>query len=134
MSKDTAVIKLPAISNGDRITVTVLAACSSTGTVTLRDDAAVYATLRKTGGSDRAQFLGYETAVYGGGGNLRVELDVTHASQTMKLKPLVNFLAVSNPAGTVKGGAYTIAVEDLPDGEDYNDYVITVLSTKKANA
>ncbi|MDR1095662.1 MAG: hypothetical protein LBL31_04680 [Spirochaetaceae bacterium] len=134
MSKDTATIKLAGISKGDRITVTVLAACSSTGTVTLRDDSAVYATFQKTGASDRAQFLGYETAVCGGGDNLRVELDVTHSFQTMKLKPLVNFLAVSNPAGTLKGGSYTIAVEDLPDGEDYNDYVITVLSTKKANA
>jgi hypothetical protein len=133
MSKDTATIKLAGIAKGDRITVSAIAACGSTGTITLRDDSAVHATLKKDSQSIQTQFLGHGSAVYGGGANLRVELDISHVSYTMKLRPLVNCLALSDAAGAVKGGAYTIAVEDTADGDDFNDYVITVLSTKKAN-
>ncbi|MDR1467936.1 MAG: fucose-binding lectin II [Spirochaetaceae bacterium] len=124
MSKAT--IKLTAVANGERMTVSVITACSNTGTITLLDDSTVYGTLKKTT-SGQPQFLGAFSAIYGGGSNLRVELDIT----TSSLKTLVDYLAILDGAGTAYGGCYTIAVEDSTDN-DYNDYVIAVLVTKKA--
>jgi hypothetical protein len=131
MSSDTIVIKLGAISKGERITTLVIAACGSSGTIVVRDDAKIYATLPKNSGG-QAQLVGPATGVYEGAPNLRVELNATHPSYTIKLKPLVNHQTISDGTGGIKGGAYTIAVEDWTD-DDYNDYVISVVSTKKAN-
>jgi hypothetical protein len=132
MSRDTKTVKLEAVSKGERITISAIAACGSTGTITLRDDSTVYAAFRKESQDTGPKLLGLATAVYGGGGNLRLELDITHVSYEMKIKPLVYHMAIADGTGGVKGGAYTVAVEDWTDG-DYNDYVISVVSTKKAN-
>jgi hypothetical protein len=130
MSSNFITIKLGAVNKGERITLSAIAACGSTGTITLRDDSKTYATLEKKSISTTPQLLGHVSAVYDGGGGLRLELNITHISYTMTLKPLVNHLTFSDAKGDIKGSSYTIAVEDAAD-DDYNDYVITVLATKK---
>ncbi|MDR2633335.1 MAG: hypothetical protein LBC51_06895 [Treponema sp.] len=132
MSSDKAVIQLGAIPKGERITIMAIAACGSTGTIILRDDSTVYATLEKTNSSIQAQLLGPVSGVYTGA-NLRLELNISHTSYNIKLKSLVHYLAISDGPGDIKGGAYTVAVEDYTDN-DYNDYVISVVSTKKVNS
>jgi hypothetical protein len=131
MYNDTAIIKLGAIQKGERITISAIAACSSTGSIVLRDDINTYATLQKPNPSDRAQLLGPVTGVYSGA-NLRLELNISHPNYAIKLKSLVDHLTISDGAGDIKGGSYTVAVEDYTDN-DYNDYVVSVVSTKKVN-
>jgi hypothetical protein len=131
-SSDKAVIKLGAIAKGERITIMAQAACGSTGTITLLDDSKTYATLKKDDVGINTRFLGYGSGIYDGAPNLRVELNISHVNYAIKLKPLVNHWTISDCNGAIKGGVYNIAVDDWTD-DDYNDYVITVVSTKKAN-
>jgi hypothetical protein len=129
MGTDSTKIYLGAVTQGERITVSVITATSSAATIVLLDDRNTYAALQKSA-SAIPQILTPVTAVYSGGSNLRLEISIP-GSQAASVKSVVNHVYIMDGTGGIKGGAYTVALEDSDDN-DYNDYVITVTSTKKA--
>jgi hypothetical protein len=118
------------IPKGASIAISAVAACGSTGTITLLDDSKTYAVLKKENEQISPQPLGHVVAVYSGGTNLRLEFNITHTSYIMKLKSIVNHLDISDENGDLKGGIYNIAIENWTD-TDYNDYVVTIVADYK---
>jgi len=132
MGKDSATIKLQGISSGQRMTISALAMCGSTGTIVLRDDTTVYAEMKKVDQGVSPQLLGHITAKYTGGSNLRLEVSVSHVSIAMDIKSIINYANIVEPSGVIKGNVCNVAIEESTDG-DYNDYLITIVSTDKVN-
>lgn len=118
------------VKNGQRMTISAISACGSTGTIVLRDDSKTYATLKKTSESHLYQHLGNASDKYIGGNNLRVEISISHSSYQISIKQLVNSTSLIDSKGNIVGIVYTIAVEDYDD-YDYNDFFITITITNK---
>lgn len=118
------------VKSGQRITISAISACGSTGTIVLKDDSKTYATLRKTSQAHQYQHLGNASDKYTGGKNLRVEINIEHSSYQISIKQIVSNTNLVDSKGNIVGSVYTIAVEDYND-YDYNDLFITITVTNK---
>lgn len=118
------------VKSGQRITISAISACGSTGTIVLKDDSTTYATLSKTSEGHQYQYLGNSSDKYTGGKNLRVEINIRHSSYQISIKQIVNNTNLVDDNGKIVGSVYTIAVEDYDD-YDYNDFIITITVTNK---
>lgn len=118
------------VKSGQRMTISAISACGSTGTIVLKDDSKTYATIRKSSEAHQYQYLGNASDKYMGGRNLRVEINIQHSSYQISIKQIVNNTNLVDSKGNIVGSVYTIAVEDYDD-YDYNDFVITIMITNK---
>lgn len=118
------------VKSGQRMTISAISACGSTGTIELKDDSKTYATIRKSSEGHHYQYLGNASDKYMGGRNLRVEINIQHSSYQISIKQIVNNTNLVDSKGNIVGVVYTIAVEDYDD-YDYNDFVITIMITNK---
>lgn len=118
------------VKQGQRMTISAISGCGSTGTIVLRDDSKTYATLKKSSQSHQYQHLGNASDKYAGGNNLRVEISLNHVSYKISIKQIVNSTSLVDSKGDIVGTVYTIAVEDYDD-YDYNDLFITITITNK---
>lgn len=118
------------VKSGQRMTISAISACGSTGTIELKDDSKTYATIRKSSEGHQYQYLGNASDKYTGGKNLRVEINIQHSSYQISIKQIVNNTKLVDKKGKIVAIVYTIAVEDYDD-YDYNDFVITIMITNK---
>lgn len=118
------------VKNGQRMTISVISNCWSTGTIVLRDDSQIYSTIKNSTATNKHQLLGTASEKYSGGKNLRVNIDIENSDYDINIKQTVTNTNMINSNGKIIGNIYTIAIEDLSDNE-YNDFVITVLITNK---
>lgn len=118
------------VKRGQRMTISAISSCWSTGTIILRDDRKIYATLKNDKATNRHQLLDTKSLKYTGGKNLRVEIELENSTYDIKIRQTVTNTNMINSDGKVIGNIYTIAIEDLSDNE-YNDFVITILITNK---
>jgi len=124
MAKASSSVKLEKILKDQQMNIVVTTACASTGKVILRDDKTVYAQFSKGYKEYSQKLLGQAFATYNGGSNLRLEfVDIEH--DKVELKHIASYQSIVHPVGNIKGGVYTIAVEDWSD-HNYNDYVVTI--------
>lgn len=118
------------VKKGQRMTISAISSCWSIGTIILKDDTDIYATLDNDEATNTHQFLGFKSKKYNGGKNLRVEIEIESSKYDINIKQTVTNTNMVNSDGKIIGNIYTIAIEDLVDNE-YNDFVITVLITNK---
>ena len=129
-------VPLTNIVKGQIMTITATTNSASEGTVVIKDDAEEYARWEKNPAKDELEFLGYVCAVCKGGDNFRVEFQKIKHDGAVELKPKVTYQKRMHPCGRVVGGIYIIEIEDWSESdggdEDYDDYVITIVTENSA--
>lgn len=113
---------------GDFMLWSVCSQCLNTFSVVIRDDSKIYATVRKSTKATDLQKLSQDSAFYGGGENLRIEVEFDKQSVDIQ-ESTVSGGIVGGHSRTV-GYSYTYCLEDEGD-EDYNDVYIAIIAWRK---
>lgn len=119
---------LAEFKNNDYMLWSVCSQCYNTFTVRILDDKKEYAKVKKSNTSTDVQKLEQKADFYGGGGNLRVEVEFNDHSVDIK-ESIISGGVVDAHSNTV-GYSYTYCLEDWED-EDYNDVYITITAWRK---
>ncbi|MEG1606987.1 MAG: hypothetical protein RR066_03940 [Mucinivorans sp.] len=123
----TKTIYLTTPQKNDFLFWTVATQCFNLGTVIIRDDATLYATIRKTSTSTSLQVLEQSTKQYTGTKGLRVEIDIPASDH---IKVASEAVQPIEAGGKTVGCCYNFCIEDYID-EDYNDFYINIVSWNK---
>lgn len=115
------------VVKNDFIYWNVCSQAANLGEIVICDDQFRYATIRKTSSSTELQQLGTGYAVYNGGNNLRIELDVPQSREIDANSFSSN---ITDKNGRIVGVAVTLCFEDGTD-KDYNDFYVNFVAWRK---
>ncbi|SFR64779.1 hypothetical protein [Anaeromicropila populeti] len=125
---NTATYKIGNIEKGNIMFWSVCTQCGSHGVVTLKDDQQTYFTAKKDTDDWNLQSLAQAYAIYQGGDNLRLEVEVTYPNADIEQS--INSYNITDPSSNIVGYGYNYCIEDSTDN-DYNDYYIDLVAWRK---
>lgn len=123
----TKTFNLSEVKTGNFIFWTVCSQCQNLGTVVIRDNTKVYATIKKNSCSTQFTLLAQDHNIYTGGSNFRIEVDIPN-SKTIDSSS--QSYAITDKEMNSVGHGYNICIEDAGD-KDYNDIYIDFVAWNK---
>lgn len=114
------------INQGDIMFWSLCSQTASTGSIVLKDDNQTYFNKIKDDSSTNLEVIANDSAVYGGGANLRIEVVLNDGCN---INQIINSYNITDPSSKTLGCAYNYFLEDSTDN-DFNDYYINVVAWK----
>lgn len=124
-----AMYKLVTFDKNDFMSWTITSQAGSKANIVLRDDDKIYFSVKKDVEDHNLLLLEQGSALYEGGSNLRIELEV-HSHPDLNITQNNNAYSIITSAGDRVGSGYTICIEDHLDA-DFNDYFFSIVAWKK---